>query len=223
MPARYAKYGWRWQELNPDWSVNDWSEEAIRSEHWTNQAVIDHLYQRDDGRNSIELAAQVADVVGYEILWRYGGVYVNVDIEPVRSITDMEEMYGTEGKAWVAREDADFVVNAAMGAPASGHPFYRTVIDCLGPRYMARPHDEMNQTTGPRLLTGVYRSWTDHDASVVALPTVAFNPFHWSSIEQGGTAEGRELPEATIGVHHWGHRHDGRTNRIESGNRRASL
>lgn len=219
MPDRYSRYIAEWKALNPEWDTVVWREAEIEGVKWRNQLVLDHLRQRDDGRRSIEWAVQTADVLSYECVFGFGGVYLNVDVEPVRPLRDLYDMYVNPllGQEWVAREDRDFVVGMAMGGRA-GHPFYKEVIDQLPIRYWRNPGDEMNQTTGPRLLTDVWRRWED---TVAALPVVAFNPWHWSTVPTGGTAEGRAIPDGAIGVHHWGHKLDGRTNRIEGATQRS--
>lgn len=212
MPADYRRFGERWAELNPDFEIHDWTEDEILAESWRNRDVIDDLYRRDAGRRTIALFAQVADVVDYELIFRFGGVYVNADIEPIRPLELMDAFYEPAGRDWVAREDERYVVNAAMGG-AAGSPFFGDVIDRLGPRYFAEPGGPMNRTTGPGLLTDVVADHPD----VVQLPVVAFNAHHWRTIRRGSDASGRKIPREAIGVHHWGHRRDGRSNRIEKG------
>lgn len=226
MPHDYQAYGarWNWMNRSQDWVVKDWTELDLTTDRdWVNQPVIDHLYERDGGRKTIELYVQLADVYGYEILYRWGGVYLNVDIEPVRKLADLESLYSVQrGDAWIAREDSAFVVNCAMGGQKKD-PFFQRVLFDLGPRYFARPYDEMNQTTGPRLLTDVWNDWIrkGHQSAVHALPVHAFNSVHWRDVPKGGNAEGRPIHDKAIGVHHWGHKKDGRTNIIEKGRSRV--
>lgn len=217
MPADYREFGDRWQLLNPDWSVILWDIDSLIDEgSWFNAEVLADLRRRDRGRRGIEFYVQAADVLDYELLYKYGGVYVNTDIDPIRSLAEMDTIHEVEGKTWLAREDSEFVVNAAMGAAAPEDVFFAEVIAALGPRYFNNPYGEMNQTTGPRLLTDVWRMWKSEFHPVIAMPVEAFNPFHWRTIEPGGDAFGRSVPLDTIGVHHWGHKKDGRTNVIES-------
>jgi len=218
MPVQYQTFGSMWESLNMGWSVHDWTESELMAIQWDNQEVLEDLYRRDAEHRTVELFVQVADVLDYELLFRYGGVYVNVDIEPVKPLSDLNR-FVPRGQAWVSREDNAFVVNAAM-AGRSGHPFYKAVIDDLYVRYFANPHGEMNHTTGPRLLTDTHRSWTGEP--VVALPVEVFNPIHWKDIPIGGDATGRHVPATTVGLHHWGHRRDNRTNVIELGVERAN-
>lgn len=225
MPAAYRQYGAMWQHENRgDWIVKDWTEEELVIDRdWVCQPVIDHLYDRDAGRKTIELYVQLADVWGYEVLHRYGGVYLNADIQPIRPLSDLRNLYSVGDGPWVAREDSAFVVNCAMGVEEARHPFFRRVLADLTPRYFERPYDEMNQTTGPRLLTDVYNAWLrDGKATpVTALPVHAFNPVHWREVPKGGNAEGMNVHRDTIGLHHWGHKKDGRTNIIEKGKSRV--
>lgn len=205
MPDDYRHYGEEWARLNPGWRVWDWDEAAIRSGTWTNEAVVADLYRRDAGRHTIELWAQLADVVGYELLYQFGGVYMNADMQPVKPLSEVPA-----DAPWVATEDRRFVVNCAM----AGHqldPFYGDVIDSLRRSYWENPTGPMNRTTGPWLLTQVQRRHPE----VTALPIEVFNPVHWKKIKKGRDATGFRVPDATVAVHHWGHRRDGRTNTIE--------
>jgi len=219
MPAKYQAFGSLWEQLNTGWSVKDWTESELLAIKWDNQEVLEHLFYRDAEHRTTELFVQVADVLDYELIYRYGGVYVNVDIEPVKPLGYLRRFLAERDQAWVSREDNAFVVNAAMAGRA-GHPFYKMVIDDLYVRYFANPHGEMNHTTGPRLLTDTLRSWSGEP--VVALPVEVFNPIHWKDIPIGGDATGRQVPATSVGVHHWGHRKDQRTNIIELGVERAN-
>jgi hypothetical protein len=75
----------------------------------------------------------------------------------------------------------------------------------------------MVMTTGPGYLTD-YAHTRPEDLHV--FPVETFNPVHWKQIQEGGDAtwfaDGTDWSgTATIAVHHWGHKKDGRTNRIE--------
>ena len=207
MPDDYQRYGEDWARLNPGWRVWEWNESELATGRWTNQKVVDHLYERDAGRHTTELWAQLADVLGYELLYQFGGVYVNTDVQPVKPLSAI-----TADVPWVASEDRRYVVNCAMAGPQL-HPFFGDVIDRLRQSYWENPTGPMNRTTGPWLLT---QTWRDHP-EVTALPVEVFNPVHWKQVKKGGTAEGRRVPDTTVAIHHWGHRRDGRSNIIEDG------
>lgn len=212
MPVKYRAYGQAWRDLNPDWIVHDWSDEDLPP--LVNQRVYDDIGTPDEGESlhPVSVATQRADVAAYELVWRYGGIYVNCDIEPVRTLDNLMPRVGQA--AFASYEDGEFLVNAAIGGPAK-HPFWFTVIQALPNRYWPRRRDQMNEVTGPHLLTSVWRGWTGGD--FVALPRETFNPIHFHQVPLGGDAEGLftlDSSPITIGVHHWGHRLTGRPNRV---------
>jgi len=216
MPYRYKTFGRRWEEMNPGWGVKVWRAVELNDLTFQNAKVLKDLLKRDDGRGTVELYVQMADVMSYELIVMFGGIYLNADIEPIRTLEHMHAFYGIEGRSWAGKEDRDYVVNAAMGGPRDSW-FYQSVVDVLEQRYFGMDTDEMNQTTGPRLLTDHIAL---HGRHIRILPPEAFNPVHWRDVPLGGhldSASMPELPVGTIGLHHWGHRMDQRTNVIERG------
>lgn len=116
IPEEYVEYGNQWAALNPDWEVVMWGIEAL-DQFPDLSPVFDSLYERDAGRFGIELYVQLADVLGYAIVERFGGVYVNCDIQPVRSLPELPT------KAWASYENEEDwrIVNAAIGEIGRAH------------------------------------------------------------------------------------------------------
>lgn len=208
MPEEYAEYGEKWDRLNPDYTVRMWGEEDIK-EFPEFKAVFDDLYKRDAGRQGIELYVQMADLMGYAIIHKYGGVYVNTDIEPLKPLPELPY------DAWASYENNvdGRVVNAAIGAYRPRTLFWSRLVRTLPGNYFSNPTAEMVETTGPVPLTELARKLPDR---IHVFPLETFNSVHWKQVPQGGDASGFEYPEEAIAVHHWGHRRDGRTNRVES-------
>jgi len=219
MPAEYEFYAQRWRALNPGWVVKDWTLDELL-DNPINGDVIEDLFRRDAGREGVEVWVQLADVLGYQVIYRHGGVYVNVDIEPVRSMGYLLEHYRVGHRAYAPYEDeGSLVVNAVLGGP-EGHPFWERINEILPQRYWDMPGAEMNQVTGPHLLTELASSWNRNrsgDDEFVALAQESFNQVHWSQIPPGedATGLGQDSP-GVIGIHHWGHKKAGRTNYVES-------
>lgn len=209
MPLAYENYALRWSELNPGWSVRDWDHSALNLFPEL-EPIIQDLFDRDQMHNSVELAVQVADVMGYALIERFGGVYVNCDIEPLRPLEDLP----IPDRAWASYENNEDgrIVNAVIGSPIKHDPFWWSLLKELPHRYDTYRYDEMVMSTGPAFLTDFAR---ERPGALHVFPTVTFNPVHWKQIQPGGDATGFEYPEGAFGVHHWGHKKDGRTNRIE--------
>lgn len=209
MPQKYVEFGEKWEELNPGWIVIDHSEEVLQL--WDDLSdVFNHLYERDAGRDSIELHVQVADVVGYSLVREFGGIYVNCDMEPVSY--NIEEQL--PNMAWASYENEEDwrIVNAAIGAPRGDDPFWTKLLEALPEHYFRNPFDEMVMSTGPGFLTEFARQ---HPNELYVFPVWAFNSVHWKQIEPGGDASDKFVNPMALAVHHWGHKKDQRTNYIE--------
>lgn len=213
MPERYVEFGLRWQELNPGWRVTTWTSDMLNWEI-RNEQVLDHLWLRAGQKKTVEWAVQAADVIAYDLVCCYGGVYVNCDIDPVKPLDDLFDVVG--GSAWASLENDEDgrIVNAAFGAGRPRNPFWIAVTDALGPRYWENPGAEMVETTGPALLTDVAHQRDD----LVVLPVETWNPIHWKQIPPGehATYDRDEMAArpGVFGVHGWGHRHDQRSNTV---------
>jgi len=206
MPERYIEFGQQWQDLNPNWQVIEWTRKDLPP--MRNQSVLDDIARRP--RSSIPMdfdravAVQSSDVIYYELMERFGGVCLNVDIEPLRPLDDLMEITGEN--AWATFEDDYYLVNCAYGGP-KGHPFWKRLNDVLPENYYARYNEYMQHQTGPHLLT---RVWHERD-DLLALPRETFNYVHHGSIPVGGNADDwrdQAVAVGAFGLHHWSHRED---------------
>lgn len=206
MPERYVEFGRMWQEQNPGWEVIEWTKETIPP--MRNQFVLDDIARRP--RSSIPMdfdravAVQSSDVIYYELIEQFGGICLNVDIEPLRRLDELVEIVGES--AWATYEDAHFLVNCAYGGP-KGHPFWKALNDLLPTNYRERYNEYMQHMTGPHLLTRVWKERGD----LMALPKETFNyVYHWD-IPAGGNADAWRndaIQSGAFGLHHWSHRED---------------
>lgn len=221
IPHEYWRFGGEWLALNPGFLLYQWGWEDVREGRIDIPSgpfeVIQDIVKRDAGRDGIEKFVQIADVVGYCLVAQHGGIYVNCDIQPVRPLAGR-----IPTKAWASYEnDEDWrIVNAAIGAPEPSDAFWTGLLDGLADRYFSNPGAEMVETTGPAYLTDYAKA---HPHELAVLPVESFNPVHWKQIAAGGDASEYvargEFSERTIGVHHWGHKKDGRSNTVETATR----
>ncbi len=208
MPDNYKFFGEKFITMNPDWNIIDWDEDMILDSGVINKDVWDHLETPSDGQevHPIALATQRADVVGYELIYKFGGLYLNTDIEPVRPLSILFNNHPELNvKPGAGFEIDQWVVNAIMWSPEKNNDFWKKVIDALPRRYFSMPDDYMSNTTGPHLLTQV---WKENPGDLHVFEKDVFNPIYFPEVDYGSDARFNfdELPEITVGVHHWGHR-----------------
>ena len=213
MPERFRFYGREWERLNPGWTCHDWSWHDL-PEDLANGDILDDIWARCTRGDSIELATALADVIDYDLVARFGGIYMNTDMQPVRPLPP--ELYEGE-EAWAARESYQTIVNAAMGGPP-GHPFWQAVVRELPAKYWPlrdKGNINMVETTGPHHLTGMCNT---HPGEVRITPKNLFSYLILDQVQCGMTADGlwdmATLPSEVVAIHHWDHRRTGRTNEV---------
>lgn len=208
MPDRFKEYGEQWAALNEPHPVVDWNKEKIMSYKWINQPVIDKMYEQSKygGADKIAFYTHLADVLCYEIVYHFGGWYINTDLKPIKPLSTLEY---SKSKAAFAYEDDVHLVNMAFYAPR-GDLFLEAIIDKLPHRYFGMPGQGMHITTGVGLIMDVLNDFpADY---ITKFHRDVFNPIHFSQVQQGvvPNIDDREYSEKTIAVHTWDHRRTGR-------------
>eukprot|EP00040_Diaphanoeca_grandis_P014785 m.75129 g.75129 ORF g.75129 m.75129 type:complete len:367 (-) comp24740_c0_seq3:246-1346(-) len=143
-----------WKATHPTWKYMFWTDEKNR------EFITKHynwfLKQYDAYPNNI----QRADAIRYFILYHYGGVYADFDVQPLRSIEPM--LMGTE---CVVGETPNIGITNAFMAATLKSPFYFHVMTQLSVN--AHPlagalsrHWEILQSTGPTFLWKIYAQYT---------------------------------------------------------------
>lgn len=218
MPEAYKEYGRAWTNLNPGWEVLDWSWASL-PEDLANAEVLEDMRKRSSTGTSVELPTAQADVISYELVYRYGGIYANADIQPIRPLSNI--LGHLQGGAWATYEEDNYplIVNAFFGAPFPKNAFWGDVVSGLHDNYFSLNSEgtesvEMVFSSGPHYLTG------KSDRRLNVLPYYTVNPVLWKDVPSGSDAtiviDSRGgvgyLPQNCVGIHHWGHRKSGRSN-----------
>jgi hypothetical protein len=179
MPPKFERYGRTWLEHHPGWEMITWTDDTLP--RLRNQVQFDRATTH----------AGKADIARYEILARYGGVYLDCDFECLSSIDDL--LVGV--KAFSAREDADWVAIGIMGC-VPGHSLFEEAVESIPRRLEARPDAPPNETTGPHLMTELLAGRSD----ATIFGPEKFYPYHYTE-----TAPEPQALEQAYAVHHWAH------------------
>jgi FkbM family methyltransferase len=180
VPGSYEEYWQAWQRQFPDATFTTWRDEDIERLPLCRGKLL-------------EFSSHIsrADVARYEILYTYGGIYLDCDILPHQHFS-VEEMTQT---LTVCNETAslDYCSIGFIGAPP-GHPVFLELIEYI----KATDIDEAqpNKTTGPWLF-GEFIKRHAHRR----LPTEAFYPYLYD--EPLSIVRKRSLGN-TLGIHVWG-------------------
>jgi mannosyltransferase OCH1-like enzyme len=169
----------RWAELHPTWRLMTWRDPLdkadfpLTSPHW----------------KKVSCGAQLADLVRLEVLLIHGGIYVDQDMEPFRSL---EPLLGAQVVA--AWEDEKVVPNAVLGARPDHEAIRLVLADAL--RNMRRSVWE----AGPGATTRVLVGRTD----TLLLPPASFYDVHYRDPDRDAKMLMPASPWTFARHHYWG-------------------
>ena len=185
LPKELEGYGQTWKELHPEWTFPLWTEESLtwlqNSELFANAAKI--------APNNIGQFR--ADVARYEILYRFGGVYIDCDFECRKPIDELIENV----EAFAAWEQQDVWVNNAILGAGPGHPFFARLIEDLPHSVRQHQGKRPNVMSGPQYLTKLYKQ---DPMGLHVFDQKLFYPYSWDQLDRVS----EDFPDA-YGIHHW--------------------
>lgn len=132
--------------------------------------------------------AQKAGLIRLEALHRWGGVYVDSDVEPYRPLTPLLHLTG-----FAAWEDANCVPDAVMGA-IPGHPALEEMLTLAIARI-----EKGAWESGPGVTTEVLPGRDDW----LVLPPGAFYPYHYGDKVNGRHKDHKRAQPWAFVAHHW--------------------
>lgn len=139
----------------------------------------------------------------YEILYRYGGVYVDCDFEAQKPL---DSLLTSSVKLFAAWESPlQWIGNAILGSEP-GHPLLDRVIRGLPDNVnrLAGPGVRPNQLTGPQYLTRLWKNSFYKVEGGRLFEKNMFYPYLYNELEKGK----QEFPDA-YAVHHWNNKRQG--------------
>lgn len=174
-PPEAEEWWLRFGELHPDWTLMT-HRDPLKPADWPLTA---HRWK------DCSSGAQLAGLIRLEALWRWGGIYVDQDVEPARSFEPLLPL-----RAFAAWEDAKVVPDAVLGAEPE-HPAIRACLDLALKRVRRGPWE-----SGPGVTTAVLPGRSD----VLLFPPGAFFPVHYKEKERLADYQ----PEPWVfAVHQW--------------------
>jgi len=182
-PPEFVAFGERWAELHPDWRVITWRDWMLPA--LDNQSLFDRAAS----------PAQRADILRLELLRRYGGVYVDTDMEPLRPLdellADQRCVFGREDDRWVA---------TGIVAAVPGDPFVVHLCSSMAERMAAKQSAPPNESLGPKWITSELEQRAPGTEGVTVYPPELFYPYHFTEPHRRN-----ERFDHAYTVHHWAH------------------
>lgn len=175
VPAQFECWWQKFQQLHPEWRFITWQDPLDPQ-----QFELSHLWDK------CTAGAQLAGLVRLEVVHRFGGVYVDMDFEPIKPFDPL-----LNNQLFIGTEDGTVLTDAVFGAEPN-HPGLASAINAFINGYWSNNPSE----TGP-LHTTAHLSGRD---DVTVLPTELFYPYLWTEPQRANES----FPDA-YAVHHWNH------------------
>ncbi len=219
LPEEYVRYVESWKKYHPKWTILFWTDSAtnynqaveivhtfdqlasrLESIHGGERIVIDVADLQFDNRGFYDKAinyGEKSDILKWEIVYRFGGVYVDVDFECLRPLDVYHHTYDLY--TGIQPLDTNMVqLGAALYGAVPHHPILRACVENI------KNNQHINQIvvkTGPIHFTKTFLGMAGKTGlRDIALPASYFYPCGY---EQKGTQRDLWCKAESAAVHHW--------------------
>jgi mannosyltransferase OCH1-like enzyme len=184
---KFVEWWKAWKYLHPDWEMKLWVQDGVDAVTCGPERVVSrHL----DALTKAYRIAEQANIWSYDLLEQFGGVYVETDMEPVKSIEPLiagEAAFA--GRMAVFRDGKPIVtVGCGIIGTVSRHSWLEDLVGRLPTGEPSRPG-----TFGSRYLDAVTR---DHPEVALFEPDVFYPKVPFGPVNAGA------VHSETYAVHH---------------------
>lgn len=147
LPAWARKNIEIFQELNPRWEARVW----LCEDEWIEavpQAIRPLIASQADAGSLLPWYSSRSDIVSYALLKKYGGLYMDVDVVPLRPLDDFQHH-----KAYIGRQPDQRLNCAVMGSEIGSEFACQALAEC---ERRARIRTIKRCTFGPDMLTSLF-------------------------------------------------------------------
>lgn len=197
LPEKYRALQKSWALSHPDWEYRLWTDES---------AAALKMHSRDLFESAVNWGEK-ADILRYEVLSQFGGLYVDMDFECLRPFDVLHQLCDFyAGLESIERGlKSPRLSNALIGC-TPGHP---VIQECLNKMSGEGPRDNpdlIQFRTGPGLITRAFVAHLNNaQLKNVAFPSSYFYPL--PATERDGTfseaIKRAWIQNESFGIHYW--------------------
>lgn len=186
------KYIESWRKYHPDWELKLWRDKDIEKFGLKNKK----LYEKSTN------PGKKSDIARYEILYKFGGVYLDTDFECFAPITHIWE----HANFFAALDDAAqaiYCFNGLIGT-LPHHPIIKTCIELLSNvQSDIENTPEILRQTGPHLLTQAIKKHWQTVEHIMLLPFCYCMTLPRSAAIVTRERKLQHLTPCSFAMHHW--------------------
>ena len=140
-PQSVCRYIQTWKAVMPDYEIREWNETNIDLKNipFAQEAYIKGKY------------AFVSDVVRLQVLYNYGGIYMDTDVEVIKCVDEF-----LDSPAFVSFEGESSISTAVIGAQPSSE-FIKDCLSYYEGRHFIQSDDAIDTTPNTRIIANFLR------------------------------------------------------------------
>ncbi|XP_064619392.1 uncharacterized protein LOC135482866 isoform X2 [Lineus longissimus] len=152
-----------WRKFNPDWEYWFWTDEDAL-------LLVKKKYpQYLKYFTKYEKAIQKADVMRYFVLHEFGGVYADIDIAAVKSLTPLttshyaivsQEPFAHSKVYWGWRK---YMPCNAFMASSKGHQYLKMIVETIPRNYYGNKKSDVMNKTGPMMVGRILNDYKEQN------------------------------------------------------------
>ena len=158
-PKKYEKLKQTFIDNNPDWEFKIWTDKDVNKFDLVNKKIFDKC--KNMGSKS--------DIFRYEILYKFGGVYIDTDFICLKPFNDLLYLDFFSGNGQVSEPE---IFNGLIGTTPKNR-LIKKVIDSIS-EINENNFESIMKSTGPYLFQKVFFENIDYSEKVLILPETYF-------------------------------------------------
>ncbi len=219
LPREYESYVQSWRTFHPDWTILFWTDNQLNYDQGTKvvhafddlerqlkmikggeRIAIDTAQLQFDNRSFYDQAmnyGEKSDILKWEIVYRFGGVYVDIDFECLHSLDKYHHTY--DFYTGIQPLDTNIVqLGAALYGGVPGHPVMKACVENIKHNQHIK---QIIMKTGPLHFTKMFIQIAGKaELRDIAFPASYFYPCGY---EERGTQKDLWCKTESSAVHHW--------------------
>lgn len=189
-PNKYSVWANSWKKFNPSWDYMFWTEVEINKLVLKNQKLYDMS----------ENIGYKSDIARYEILERYGGIYVDTDFECIRPIP--EDFLNFDFVSCTVFSNKPEINNAIMMSKVSSRIIKKIISNIKIEKDFKDPIKTIKSSGAIKLTEQYFSLKKEEKKECLILPSNYFYPYPNFLINKFNDVY-KFVTSETIGIHHW--------------------
>lgn len=137
-----------WKKYMPDYEIKEWNE--------SNYDINKFEYSKEAYKQ--KMWGFVGDSIRIDVLYQYGGIYLDTDVEVYKTFDDL-----LDNKFFIGFEQKHYFGNATIGAE-KGNNLLKEIIDVYDTKKFVKKENWWDYETGPMIVTDILSQYVNRDS-----------------------------------------------------------